>query len=134
MESPLAVLSCDSQRSQVCIGMLLRIASERFDRGENDKLYAPYAYCTTRERRRNLKMWWKIVLLVLTTLLALFVATTLFLNRGLPKNDVAIDELGARLMWSATLHSPWYWLTIAAILAVAGWLVKRWLFIPGTAK
>ena len=88
----------------------------------------------TRERRKNLKMWWKIVLLVLTTLLALFVATTLFLNRGLPKNDVAIDQLGLRLMWSATLHSPWYWLTIAAILAVAGWLVKRWLFIPGTAR
>jgi len=78
-------------------------------------------------------MWWKIVLLALTTLLALFVTTMLFFNRG-RANDVAVDELGARLMWSATLHSPWYWLTIAAILAVAGWLVKRWLFIPGTAR
>jgi hypothetical protein len=72
-------------------------------------------------------MWWKISLLVSATLFALGLATILFFNRGLPKNDVAIDQLGATRMWSATLHSPFYWLTIAAILAVAGWLLKHWI-------
>jgi len=71
---------------------------------------------------------WKIVAMVLATGFALWVATTLFLNRGLPKN-VAIDQLGLTRMWSATLHSPFYWLTLAAILAVAGWLLKHWLTV-----
>jgi hypothetical protein len=70
---------------------------------------------------------WKIVVMLFAALVALQVATTLFLHRGLPKNDVAIDQLGLTRMWSATLHSPFYWLTIAAILAVAGWLLKHWI-------
>jgi hypothetical protein len=72
---------------------------------------------------------WKIVVMLFAALVALGLATILFFNRGLPKNDVAIDQLGATRMWSATLHSPFYWLTLAAILAVAGWLLKRWLTV-----
>ena len=74
-------------------------------------------------------MIWKIVVMVFATLFALQMATTLFLHRGLPKNGVATDELGLRLMWSRTLHSPFYWLTLAAILIVAGWLLKRLLTV-----
>jgi hypothetical protein len=33
-------------------------------------------------------------------------------------------------MWIATLHSPFYWLTIAAILAIACWLLKHWITAP----
>jgi hypothetical protein len=30
-------------------------------------------------------------------------------------------------MWLATLHSPFYWLMVAVMLFLAGWLLKHWL-------
>jgi hypothetical protein len=66
--------------------------------------------------------------MVFATSLALWVATIIFLNRGVPKGG-AVDPEGARLLWLATLHSPFYWLTLVAILLLAGWLLKRWLTV-----
>ena len=74
-------------------------------------------------------MIWKIVVWVFATFFALWMTTMLFFNRGLPKSGQAIDRLGVQRMWLATLHSPFYWLTLVAVTALACWLLKRWLSV-----
>jgi hypothetical protein len=51
----------------------------------------PIRRLLVRITREEASVIWKIVVMVLATLFARWVATTLFLNRGLPKNDVAIE-------------------------------------------
>jgi hypothetical protein len=45
---------------------------------------------------------------------------------GPPLPDTAADVMLA-------LRSPSYWLMIAAILFISGWLLKHWLFVPRKA-
>ena len=60
------------------------------------------------------------VFLILGTLCAVAIATslwTLAIKDGADAVDIAL-----------LLRSPFYWLMVAAILFVGGWLVKRWVF------
>jgi hypothetical protein len=72
-------------------------------------------------------MVWKILLVVLGTLFAVFVATQLwgvFLYRNLPGGPGIAGDI------SPVLHSPFYWVMVAVIFIAAGWLLKYWLHVP----
>ena len=71
-------------------------------------------------------MLWKILLVVVGTLFAVFVATQLwgaFIYRNLPGGPGIAGDI------TPVLHSPFYWVMVAAILVLAGWLLKHWLHI-----
>jgi hypothetical protein len=63
-----------------------------------------------------------VVFVLLGTIAALVIASSIWGNiirGGADAVDVAL-----------VLRSPFYWLMVAAILFVAGWLLKHWLFQP----
>ena len=72
-------------------------------------------------------MLWKLLLVIVGTLFAVFIATQLYgafvIYRNSPTGPgVAVDI-------TPVLHSPFYWVMVAAILVLAGWLLKHWLHI-----
>lgn len=73
----------------------------------------------------------KFVFLVFATVAALVLLTYAWvvIQTGGPKwfstqSSAGIDIRGISAM---VLHSPMYWLVVAAILAAAGWLCWRWV-------
>lgn len=67
-------------------------------------------------------MPWKVLLVVFGTICALLIASAIWGNiiRG------GADAVDITL----ALHSPSYWLMVAAIVFVAAWLLKHWLSVP----
>lgn len=63
-----------------------------------------------------------VVFVILGTILTLLIASAIWGNvirDGADAVDIAL-----------VLRSPFYWLMVAAILLVAAWLLKHWLFAP----
>ena len=65
----------------------------------------------------------KVLFIALGTILSLVIATIawiVIMGIGMPKGG-AVDV-------ALLLRSPFYWLTIVAVLVLSVWLARRWVF------
>lgn len=69
-------------------------------------------------------MIWKVFLVLLGTIVVLFIATQVFGAVFFPRGGADAVDIGL------AFHSPLYWVMVALIFILAGWLLKLWVAVP----